>query len=168
MLERMDTARPPGSGGRAQRLERIGGMTSSNRGPRRVTALAAGLGALAVAGCGGDSDGAATTTTTSELEVVEVVLDDYRFTPATLSPGTVTVVSAKNLGGLEHSWSVLEEPIESELDLGSATVLAEARVGVGQSATVDIGGLSPGRYQVVCVIAGHMSAGMVGELVIDD
>ena len=107
------------------------------------------------------------TTTVVEQEGGKVVLDDYRFVPAVLSPGSVTAIRAQNHGGLEHTWSVLEQPIEAEPELGSAAVLAEARVEVGQSAIVDIGGLEPGRYQVVCVIPGHVSAGMVGELVID-
>ena len=135
---------------------------------RRLATLAVLVTSVVTAGsCGGDSSGSVSTTTAAEREVVEVVLDDYFFSPATLSPGAVTAVRAQNLGGLEHSWSVLEEPIETELELPSATVLAEARVEVGQSATVDIRDLSPGRYQVVCVIPGHISAGMVGELIVD-
>lgn len=150
-----------------------GGRCLSTPSPRlghhqRLAAVAAlVISGLAAASCGGDSSGSVSTTTAPEREVVAVVLDEYVFSPATVSPGVVTAVRAQNLGGLEHSWSVLEKPIETELELPSATVLAEVRLEVGQSATVDIGDLSPGRYQVVCVIPGHVSAGMVGELIVD-
>jgi len=65
-----------------------------------------------------------------------------------------------------HTWTVLSDPVESETDLVAATVLVAGRADVGQSALVDISSLKPGRYQVVCAIPGHFSAGMVGELVI--
>ena len=125
-----------------------------------------GLCLVAVA-CSDGSDGS-TPTTAAPATTAEVVLDEYRFAPTVLAAGDAEIVRATNLGGLEHSWSVLAEPIESEFELAEATVLGEARVQVGQSADVDISGLEPGRYQVVCVIPGHISAGMVGELVIDE
>lgn len=124
---------------------------------------------LAVIGCSSDSsdtDASGDTTAPADEAVVEVVLEDYRFSPVTLDVGAARQVRVKNLGGLEHSWSVLAAPIETEAELVDAVVLVEARVGVGQSVTVDIGSLAPGRYQVVCTIAGHISAGMVGELVV--
>ena len=125
---------------------------------------------LAGVGCSSDSsdtDASADATAPSADEtVVEVVLEDYRFSPVTLDVGDARQVVVKNLGGLEHTWSVLAAPIETEAELVDAEVLVEARVKVGQSATVDIGSLAPGRYQVVCTIAGHISQGMVGELVV--
>lgn len=129
-------------------------------------ATVTGLCLVAIA-CSGGSDGPAPTTV-APANTAEVVLDDYRFAPTVLAAGDAEIVRVKNLGGLEHSWSVLAEPIESEFELAEATVLAEARVQVGQSADVDISRLEPGRYEVVCVIPGHISAGMVGELVIDE
>lgn len=122
---------------------------------------------LLVGACGGASGEPAATTSADERGFVEVVLDDHLFSPAVLTPRDERVVRARNLGDVEHSWTVLAEPVETELELASATILAEARVEVGQSATVDLGSLAPGRYQVVCVIPGHLGAGMVGELVVD-
>jgi uncharacterized cupredoxin-like copper-binding protein len=36
----------------------------------------------------------------------------------------------------------------------------------GESATLDLRGIEPGRYQVVCDLTGHEEAGMVTELVV--
>ncbi len=97
---------------------------------------------------------------------MEVVAVEYRFIPATLTLGGADVVEFRNEGRLAHTWTVPAEPIDAESQLGSAEVPAVAQADVGQSATVEVLSIPPGTYQVVCAIAGHYSAGMVGQLVV--
>lgn len=122
--------------------------------------------ALAVVVCACSTSSETTTTATSKAAAPTVVVGalEYRFVPEILSIDLPAVVELRNDGGLEHSWTVLAEPVNEETEIGSATVLAEARVEVGQLASVDISGLEPGTYQVVCAIPGHFSLGMMGEL----
>lgn len=121
--------------------------------------------ALVLCACSTSSE-TTTTTVASEAAAPAVVVGalEYRFVPEILSIDLPAVVELRNDGGLEHSWTVLAEPVNEETEIGSATVLAEARVDVGQSASVDISDLEPGTYQVVCAIPSHFSLGMVGEL----
>lgn len=124
--------------------------------------------ATIVAGaCSGSGD---TTTTTvrppGERAEVVVDLDEYRFVPSTVSVRGNVNVDVRNLGGLEHTWSVLAAPIDSESELAGSTRLLEVRLEVGQSANIELDELPVGVYQLVCAIPGHFSAGMVGELVV--
>jgi uncharacterized cupredoxin-like copper-binding protein len=116
--------------------------------------------------CSGSGD---TTTTVLPLggraEVV-VDLDEYRFVPSTVSVRGNVNVDVRNLGGLEHTWSVLGAPIDNESALVGSTRLLEVRLEVGQSANINLDELPVGVYQLVCAIPGHFSAGMVGELVV--
>lgn len=99
-------------------------------------------------------------------DTVVVSATEYRFVPATVTVSAATQIELRNDGRLAHTWTVIAEPIEDAVELGSATVLAEASVEVGQSAIADLSGIPPGNYQVVCDIAGHIAAGMIGELVV--
>ncbi|MEX2252070.1 MAG: cupredoxin domain-containing protein [Acidimicrobiia bacterium] len=121
---------------------------------------------LTLAACDAPASSPSMTTISDEQLSVEVAADEYRFIPATLTLGDAGVVEFRNEGGLAHTWTVLAEPIDAESQLGSVEVLAEARADIGQSATVEVSSIPPGTYQVVCAIAGHFSAGMVGRLVV--
>ncbi|NND73787.1 MAG: hypothetical protein HKN44_02170 [Ilumatobacter sp.] len=120
--------------------------------------------AVLLAGCG--SSGSSPAATDRPAPPVVVVADDYSYRPATLSTTLPVSVRVDNAGTLAHTWTVVSTPIERELDLVPGLVIAEATTEPGQSATIDLAGLAPGTYQVVCAIPGHISAGMVGELVI--
>jgi len=125
-----------------------------------------GLAVLVLLGCGGDS-GSPPATTVELRESLTVAADEYRFLPATLSSQETTVVRVDNIGALAHTWTVMAQPIAAELELTKGLVLAAAEVEPGQSSTVDLEALAPGRYQIVCAIPGHFSAGMIGELIIE-
>lgn len=128
----------------------------------RSTVLAA---LLILTGCATQADDATTTTSTPPPRTV-VSANEYSFSPAVLDLEEPTTIELRNIGGLAHTWTVLASEIETEVDLATAEVLAEARVEVGQSAIVDIAALGEGSYQVVCAIPGHFSAGMEGRLVL--
>lgn len=115
----------------------------------------------------GDAD-PAVSTTSSAPNAVEVVANEYTFLPAVLTLESGSSVLLRNEGGLAHTWTLLAEPVESEEELAAAPVLAEGQVEVGQTALIDLVSTPPGRYQVVCAIPGHFSAGMKGEVVIGE
>lgn len=84
--------------------------------------------------------------------------------PAVLSIVESQSVQVRNQGRLAHTWTVVAVPVTAEIDIAGSSVLAEGRVEVGQSVSVDISGLLPGSYQVVCAIPGHFTLGMAGQL----
>ena len=138
-----------------------------DRTPRQLLILCALILSLLVS-CSGTSADTTVSTTSSAPSAVEVVANEYTFAPAVLTLGGVRTVLLRNEGALAHTWTVLAEPVESEGDIAAAPVLAEGRVEVGQTALIDLANTTPGRYQVVCAIPGHFSAGMEGELVIGE
>lgn len=141
--------------------------TMPGRTPRRSLTVLAPILAL-LASCSGTTGDTTTSTTSSTSDAIEVVANEYNFVPAVLTLDGVSTVMLRNEGGLAHTWTVLTDPIESEGEIAAAPVLAEGRVEVGQTALIDLVDVPPGRYQVVCAIPGHFSAGMEGEVVIGD
>jgi uncharacterized cupredoxin-like copper-binding protein len=119
---------------------------------------------LALGACGDDdSSGNGAPTSAS------VALDDFSFTPAsvTLAAGVEVTVDISNIGGIQHSWVVLNQGV-------AVTTSAEATADRILAASADLdGGASDsisftlpeaGTYQVVCHIPGHIEAGMVGTV----
>lgn len=139
---------------------RICSSPSTVRGP--FVAVAAVL----LGGCGGSESTPAATDPAPPAIVV--IADEYSYRPATVSATMPLRVRLDNAGALAHTWTVMSRPISREVDLVRDLVIAEATTEAGQSATIDLTGLDPGTYQVVCSIPGHISAGMLGELVIRD
>jgi plastocyanin len=121
-----------------------------------------------LASCSGTSVDTTVSTTSSVPNGVVVVANEHSFVPAVLTLDGVRTVLLRNEGGLAHTWTVLAEPVESEEEIAAAPVLAEGQVEVGQTASIDLVSTTPGRYQVVCAIPGHFSAGMKGEVVIGE
>lgn len=120
-----------------------------------------------IIGCGDGSSGSPAPTTVDDRAAVTVITEEYRYLPATLSMRGASSVRIDNTGGLAHTWTVLSEPIAAETELTPELTLAEARAEPGQSSVIDLAGIAPGTYQIVCAIPGHFSAGMVGELVVE-
>ncbi len=138
--------------------------------PRRaLLAVVIGLAVLA-AGCG-DSGTTTTTGSTNPVESfdIEIVAVDFAFDPESWTVATADGATVKldNRGTLEHNWDILSTPITAESELTDDLILWEI---AGASDTTTTGTidlpLAPGTYQIVCTIAGHFSAGMVGELTV--
>jgi plastocyanin len=130
---------------------------------RRLTVRVLAL--LFFVGCADDPEATPVSVVDGPAPVV-VLADEHKFVPATVSTRGRTHIRLDNIGALAHNWTILERPIETEGELSSEIVLASAEAEPGQSAVVDLDGLAPGSYQIICAIPGHFSAGMVGELVI--
>jgi FtsP/CotA-like multicopper oxidase with cupredoxin domain/plastocyanin len=116
-------------------------------------ALALGLAAVFIAGdssAGGSSPAAAGATPAQQLELT---LADLKITPAMPEvPAGPVVVHVTNSGSQVHNLSF------PALDKDSGDIQP------GQTATMDLGVLAAGSYDMVCTIAGHAAAGMTGML----
>ena len=85
---------------------------------------------------------------------VSVTLSEFAITPAAIvASGTVNVT---NDGSMAHDFSIV------------GTDVATALLQPGQSASLDVSGLAPGTYEVICTVAGHKEAGMVASLTVGE
>lgn len=148
---------------------------------RIMTRLGALLVVVAViGGCGGDGGGADTpsgdSTDGTEFTVGMV---EFAFDPDTVSvaAGAEITVTVENQGTVEHDWVVLNQgrEIAAEADLPEDTAevnqewaVAAVHTEPGEAATTTFTAPAAGTYQVICLIPGHFSAGMEGELTITD
>lgn len=153
-----------------------------------MTRLGALLVVLAVIGaCGGDGGGTDTTsgdasTATSDGEAGEpaeitVGMTEFEFDPATVSvaTGAEITVTVENQGTVEHDWVVLDQgrEIAAEADLPEDTAevnqewaVAAVHTEPGEAATTTFTAPAAGAYQIICLIPGHFSAGMEGQLTV--
>ncbi len=97
-----------------------------------------------------NDDGPSSSTTAAP---VSVALSEWAITPASISAPVDGSLQVTNDGTVAHNLSVEGGPSTQDLAPGG-------------SETLDLSGLAPGTYKVLCTIAGHESQGMVGELTI--
>lgn len=83
---------------------------------------------------------------------VTVSLSEFAITPQDIEAPAGSTLLVTNDGAGPHNLAV--EGIQTP-DLNP-----------GEQATLDISGLAPGTYEVVCMVAGHEAAGMTGTLTI--
>ena len=79
-----------------------------------------------------------------------VSLSEFSISPDPIEVGAGGSLAVTNDGAIVHNLSVE----------GQATPMLES----GDSATLDLSGLDPGSYTVICDIAGHAAAGMEATL----
>lgn len=128
------------------------------------------------AGCGGDDnkDNASTTeTNTTETtattgngaagaKAVTVTMDEYSFTPDSVSIAKGGTITAANKGNLAHDLTIEKGPDpkkETEKLAGTSTFLG----GKSEKLKVD---LSPGKYAMACRVPGHRELGMTGTVTV--
>jgi len=133
----------------------------------RVGQLLPALGAAAIAvGCGGGDDDDATTAATTTggggggggAETVE--LTEYEFTPNDLKVSQGDTITADNGGDIEHNLTI-EQGTDAET--ASKELQGTPDIQSGDSANLDVT-VKPGRYSIVCTIAGHRELGMIGTI----
>jgi Cu+-exporting ATPase len=137
---------------------RPGRVTQLRRGPLGVVrdgAFLVGVGLVGLALAGGVL--AADRAVDASLRKVEVTARDIRFEPAsvTVTAGEWVVLEFSNEDPVVHDWMVEGVP---NLDVPARP---------GQRAKLRFVLDEPGTYMVMCSIAGHAEAGMVGELVVE-
>lgn len=148
------------------------------------------IGALLIAGCGGDDS--TTTTTTTETETaagggggagatLTIKMGDFYFAPknVTVQAGATTI-EAPNEGSAEHELVLFKTnknpaslPTEANGDVDEEKLDEEAEE-VGEIADVEPGetksekfNLTPGKYVMFCNIPGHYAQGMYGSLTVE-
>lgn len=107
-----------------------------------------GVVALTVASDSGADSGARSATPAVAADAAPVVATLTEFAidvPATVPAGPVEV---RNAGQVPHNLTVVEAD------------LATPDLSAGETATLDLSGLAPGSYTLVCTVPGHEAAGM--------
>lgn len=135
-----------------------------------VAGFALALVALIVAngGDGGGGGAASDGGPTGPVTEAEISATEFAFDPGDVElvadeEATVTLV---NDGAVEHNWTVIEQgtTVADEAEIPDApTVGGVETVGAGEDASAGLT-LEAGTYQVICTIAGHLSAGMEGTV----
>lgn len=103
---------------------------------------------------------------------IQVEMTDFAFTPNryTVPAGEQITLHVIHEGLVEHDFVIMQLDADigghfNEEDL--ANVLWQVKIQPGDSQTVTFTAPDqPGTYQIVCGMAGHVEAGMVGQLVI--
>lgn len=99
---------------------------------------------------------------------ISATLTDFHFEPTTwtVPAGAQVTLTLKNEGAVEHDWVLVSAPVTPPA--GEDTdVLFEAKVNAGETKDFTFTApTTPGEYQVICDIAGHLEAGMEGKLVV--
>ncbi|MEJ5224889.1 MAG: cupredoxin domain-containing protein [Anaerolineales bacterium] len=119
---------------------------------------------LFLAACGGAGSSADTS--------IKVDMVEFMFTPDTYTvpAGQEITIELKNSGAIEHEFVIMKFGTEVSQpfdDDDEPNIYWEHEVPAGQTETVTFTApTEPGTYQVVCGIAGHMEAGMVGKLIV--
>jgi manganese oxidase len=123
-----------------------------------LVALVLSAGSLIVAA--GSSGGvpaaapAAGSSDTDAVASVAVELSEFAISPSSIEVAAGGTLEVTNGGAIEHDLAVV------------GTDVATPMLAAGQSASLDLGDLAPGVYEVYCTVAGHDSAGMTGTLTI--
>jgi len=119
----------------------------------------------AAAACG-DSGGGSDPVTAFKVKATDFEFDSTEWTVPAGKPISITLT---NGGKVQHEWAVINlgMDLEKGSDFTEDHVLWEiekqdAGVTVTESFTFD----TPGTYQIVCALEGHVDAGMVGKLVV--
>jgi len=115
--------------------------------------------------------GCATARTPSNM--VKLTMTDFTFLPNTIMvpAGEEIAVTVTNSGALAHSVLIMKLGQQVTGHLGpedQANALWEQeQIEAGETvATTFVSPGMPGEYQIVCGVAGHLEAGMVGKLVV--
>jgi plastocyanin len=124
---------------------------------RALTLLA--VGAVALAGCGGDDDGGGGggAVTVPADAPIEVSADEYKFSPESIvveGGGGPLKVTLRNDGATAHDLRVQHDGE----DVGGTPIF-----GPDQSKTATVA-LKPGKYEFICSVGDHEALGMKGTL----
>jgi len=83
---------------------------------------------------------------------VQLHLTEFALAPATVVVPEGGQLTVHNMGNVAHDLVI------------NHTSLRTANLAAGDSETLDVSGLAPGSYELLCTIPGHAAAGMTGTL----
>jgi uncharacterized cupredoxin-like copper-binding protein len=127
----------------------------------RKLLLIASLFAVAAVGCGG-TDGS------DDGGPIRIEASDFEFDHNNIRVGSQAdvVVEVRNTGSIEHTWTVLapETRVSTADGVDPQRILISVEVGAAQLETVTFTPPRAGKYQIICLIPGHLEAGMEATL----
>ncbi len=85
---------------------------------------------------------------------VQVTLSEFDVVPGAIEVAAGGSLEVTNAGSAQHDLAVVD------------TDLATPMLGAGESASLAIGDLAPGVYEVLCTVPGHDTSGMTGTLTV--
>ncbi|HUG74447.1 MAG TPA: multicopper oxidase domain-containing protein [Acidimicrobiia bacterium] len=107
----------------------------------------------------GDASGSPSPTTAaapSAPAVVTVHLGEFSVSPEAITVGRDGTLSVMNMGSIEHDVVV------------EGTDFATPLIAPGGTVDLDLTGLAPGTYRILCTVAGHEAAGMTATLIVTE
>ena len=101
---------------------------------------------------------------------IEISVDEYAFYPATVTvpADSVVTVELASRDFILHTWTLLSagEAMTSAVDLEEGRILASVERPAGVTARTSFDSPSPGSYQIICTVPGHLEEGMTATLVV--
>jgi uncharacterized cupredoxin-like copper-binding protein len=101
-----------------------------------------------------------------------VELSDFKFTPSSYEAdgGADVTLVLTNVASVEHEWVLFEKGYQVTLpfdDDDEGHIYWEGEVEAGETQTLTfVAPAEAGQYQVVCGVAGHTEAGMIGSFTV--
>jgi uncharacterized cupredoxin-like copper-binding protein len=118
--------------------------------------LAAAVIGVGVINAGVETVGAASGEASgAEVTVLDLSLTEFAIEGDLLAPPGPVQLQARNAGSAVHNIGLVDGP--KSPDFGS-----------GETASLDLGNLSPGSYTIICAIPGHRESGMEATLVVEE
>lgn len=139
-----------------------------------LTVLAIGLLMAACGGGGGGTESSGgSAAAPAPVSLSFTGLDTFHYDPdsASVPAGAQVTVDFSNGGALEHDWMLVPAGTDVNALTVDKAVSPEAHSGViaaGQSKTFTFTAPAAGTYQIVCTVAGHAPAGMVGTFTVTE
>ena len=92
---------------------------------------------------------------------------DFEFDVVAVAAGQEVTVQLRNSGNVEHNWTLLAAGVSvaTSAEVVDSDVLATVTADPSQSVSTRFTAPAPGTYQVICIIEGHLEAGMNAMLV---
>ena len=87
---------------------------------------------------------------------VPVGLTEFAMTPAAITVPKGGSIAVTNNGAMVHNLAIIDTAVKTQ-DLAA-----------GESETLDLSALKPGKYEIFCSISGHKDSGMTGTLIVTD
>jgi len=136
-----------------------------------LAVLALALMLAACGGGGGNSSGGSTESGPAPVSLSFSGLDTFAYDPtsASVPAGAQVTVDFTNGGALEHDWMLVADGTDVNAVTAADALMPEAHSGViaaGQSKTFTFTAPAAGTYKIVCTVAGHAPAGMVGTFTV--
>jgi uncharacterized cupredoxin-like copper-binding protein len=129
-------------------------IASALLGVSAMVAAAVGVVAVTVAVSGDDDGGVSTGGAPATGATATVELSEFAIDPDALTVGVSGELEVVNVGSVEHNLAIEGEDVRT-LNLAG-----------GESATLSVGDLAPGEYELLCELPGHADAGMRGTLTV--